>query len=82
MARSDRATWHDRATLVKPRFLGFRDLGFAVERKTQQSRRASAKKAILSSLFLFPNTIGEIECKLRDCNIQIESRIVIAIFVL
>ena len=39
MARSDRATWHDRATLVKPSFLGFRDLGFAVEKNRGAPRR-------------------------------------------
>ena len=50
--------------------------------KNIESRRASAKKGDSEFAILFPNTIGEIECKLRDCNIQIESRIVIAIFVL
>ena len=51
LARSDRASWHDRATLVKPRFLGFRDLGFAVERKTLRAAVQVRKRAILSSLF-------------------------------
>ena len=47
LARSDRATWHDRATLVKPRFLGFRDLGFAEEQKHRGCRGEILRVAIL-----------------------------------
>ena len=47
VARSDRATWHDRATLVKPSFLGFRDLGFAEEQKHRGCRGEILRVAIL-----------------------------------